>query len=119
MARVSRFSLGSWTRNSEGCIATFDHAGERWSRHFATAGYVQAIADYADAHGAKIVCLSTPETIHRDLQGTREDIDPYVTRQTRIEKQGFDRVAVPEVSILGRIGRTDLILGHTVRPKHV
>jgi hypothetical protein len=112
------FTLGSWSRDLEGCIATFDRDGERWVRHFSQRGYVQAAADYADAHEAKIVTLSTPETIWRDLQGTRAPLFQRRGPQTGVEKQIVDRVDVPELSMLGKIGRRDLLLGWKAQPKH-
>ena len=110
---IKAWSLGSHSRNVEGCIATFDRDGWRWSRQFgAEAGYVQAVADYADEQGAKVVSLSTPETIWRDLQGTRAELTPIVQRVTRVESQPEDIVRTPEVSMLGRIGRLDLLLDY-------
>lgn len=118
MSKKRGWSLGAWSRDQEGCIATFDRDGERWPKSFTQRGYVQAAADYADAHGAKIVTLSTPETIWRDLQGTRAPLTMRRGLQTGIAKPIVDRVDVPELSMLGKIGRRDLLLGWKAQPKH-
>jgi hypothetical protein len=51
------------------------------------------IAAYCDKHDLLVTCLSTPETIHHDLQARR----------------GYMRGFWPEWNILKLIGRTDLI----------
>ena len=111
-------SLGGWTRDIQGCIATFDRDGERWSRQFATRGFIQAAAEYADSEGAKVVTISTPETIWRDLQGTRASLTMRLGPQTGIEKPLDARIDIPERTLLGKIGRRDLLLGWEAQPKH-
>lgn len=104
------WSLGGWTRDVLGCIATYSDGDVR---HFTGKGYVRAAADHADEHGTLIVSLSTPETIYRDLQGTRAHIEPrYDTHQPP------DAIAIPEAAMLGRIGRRELLQGWEARPKH-
>jgi hypothetical protein len=115
---TGKWSPGPWTRNQEGCIATFDRDGERWPASFTQEGYVRAAADYADAHGARIVTLCTPETIWRDLQGTRAPLTMRRGPQSGIEKPLMDRVDVPELTMLAKIGRRDLLLGWDARPRH-
>lgn len=116
MRHLSKF--GSSTRAVDGCIVTFEKDGERWQRHFnqivhtvnrrhknrrktvtgGDAPLLQAI-NYADANNAKIICISSPETIYRDLQGTR---DPSLTERYQ------DGIAFPERPMLGKFGRLDL-----------
>jgi hypothetical protein len=107
MSKLRSWSLGSWSRDIEGCIATFDRDGERWPVFFSQRGYE-----------AKVVTLCTPETIWRDLQGTREVRTMRRGPVTGIEKPLADRVDVPERSMLGKIGRRDLLLGWETQPKH-
>lgn len=104
------FSLGSHTQNALGCIATYDNGDVR---HFHQRDYVRAAAEHADAHSTLIVSLSTPLTIFRDLQGTRGQLEPRHNTT-----QPPDRIAVPEVSMLGKIGRRDLLKGWEAQPKH-
>jgi hypothetical protein len=84
-------------------IATLRRDGETLAVHVAAgsqAGSVRALAAYCDRERWKIVCLSTPITIYRDLQGTRRGLDEHATTHER---------AIPEHTMLGEIGRLDLL----------
>ncbi len=121
-------AFSSATRAEAGCIVTFDRDGERWSRHFYevvhTKGprynrvstrsggmYVDQAIEYADQHDAKIVCISTPATILRDLSGTRAALKSIVGFKTGRETQPPDAVQIPEYFLLGRRKRLDLLFG--------
>lgn len=66
---------------------------------------IEQAAARADELGAKIVSISSPETILRDLQGSRARLEPQVG-----QKHPADMLQLPEVMMLGRIGRADLAL---------
>lgn len=91
-------------RFETGCIAALS---DGVSRHFVGAGKdaTRAAADYCDAHGLKVVCLSTPGTIYRDLQGSRDIAAPH--QADRRGRQAFLRL--PEQGMLNAIGRQDLL----------
>jgi hypothetical protein len=61
---------------------------------------VRAVAAYCDTLGEtwKVQCLSTPRTIMRDLTGVRA-----------IKANGRVMEAMPEVNLLGQVGRRDLL----------
>jgi hypothetical protein len=112
---------GGETRAADGCITTFQledgtiHV-ERFSQLvFSTQGYarvmekvgapfIEQAAARADELGARIVSISTPATIWRDLQGTRAQ-----QKQTGPQTQASDDIQLPERTLLGRIGRLDLL----------
>ena len=111
---MRRSSFGGYTRAKDGCIVTFRMPdGSLEVRRFSVVithirrrmhrdqGYVQQAIDWADEHEAKIVCISSPETILRDLQGTREQLEP-----TQGKKHPSDSVFMPEKAMLK--GRMDL-----------
>lgn len=117
-----RSPFGSYTRATDGCIVTFQlENGERIVERFAqilrtTYGYAKVLkkegdpyleqaAQRADELGAQIVCISTPDTILRDLKGTRDRLGEV--GDTRNRNSG---VRLPESSMLGKIGRLDLLL---------
>ncbi len=124
-ARETNYFGGS-TRAVDGCIVTFElpngdvrvehfnqlvrTTGKRtWRRESIVEGepYVEQAAQRADELEAKIISLSTPQTILTDLQGSR------VPLKARRLIQGYeppppDMVAFPEAMMLGAIGRIDL-----------
>lgn len=78
----------------------------------------RAIAAAVDRLGAdwKIVALSTPHSIYRDLQGTR---NYHVDNDDRHPGQGRKSAADPrtaEMTALGRIGRLDLLAPLSLTP---
>lgn len=108
-------AFGSYSRAQYGCIVTFLMPdGSTEVKHFSSVlhairrklirdrGYIEQVIDWADEHEAKVTCISTPETILRDLQGTREILEPQ-----RKQKHAADIVSFPERSVLR--GRTDLL----------
>ena len=128
--RQSSDSFGGWTRAMDGCIVTFlledgstrvEHFNQmvnegetvtiksrqkRWKRTRKVVGEpaVEQACARADQLGAKIVTISSPSTILRDLQGTRADLQPRNPRKPITE-----RLQLPEHILLGRAGRIDLL----------
>lgn len=107
-------------RFETGCIATLTDGERVFTQHFTGNGAeaTQAVADFCDAHGFRIVTLSTPTSIYRDLQGTRAPLTVRTGRVTGEEKPLNDRVDVPELNMLGKIGRRDLLLGWERKSRH-
>jgi hypothetical protein len=111
------FAFGSQTRAADGCIVTFelpngDLVTERFNEIVRTRGshwqrastredgpYVKQAAARADELGAKITCISTPQTILTDLKGTRGSLDDTGVRNA---------IWYPEIYMLGKIKRLDL-----------
>jgi hypothetical protein len=96
-------------RHETGVIATLPDGKRSFAEHFVGVNTIatRAIADHCDTFGLKIVCLSTPETIYRDLQGDRHhDTDQVRAGDHRAPRDG---VTTPETIMLGRIGRLDLL----------
>lgn len=95
-------------RFATGMIATLrmSHGALR-AQHFTGTGTeaTRAVAAFCDTHGARIVSLCTPDTIYRDLQGSRA-IDVWTAQRRRRREH---RVDLPEDRILAAIGRTDLL----------
>ncbi len=117
---------GGSTRAADGCIATFELPdGEilveqftqlvrtsqkrTWKRasHVEGAPYIEQAAQRADELGARIISLSTPQTILTDLQGTRVPLRAKRLRQGE-EPQPSAAVPFPETLMLSGIGRVDL-----------
>lgn len=125
---ILKSPFGGDTRAQDGVIATLELDGERFCIHrsqvihshglyrgIAARAYwrrsvktpkessVQQIIDYCDKTGAKIVCLSTPDTILRDLQGTRAELEIRPGKKNMSEE-----IHYPEKAMLGK--RLDLLL---------
>jgi hypothetical protein len=116
--------FGSETKAADGCIVTFRLAdGAIQVEHFTQqttskgtlhtrvrtkigASYLEQAVARADELGARIVTISTPTTILRDLGGTRAQ-----------QREGMrsDELQLPELRMLGQIGRTDLLVESTDR----
>ena len=100
MPALSYLSLGSTERKNVGAIVTVREleSAVRMVMHEkgTTAEALTAVCDRLDRlHGDwRVLCISTPATIHRDLQGTRL-------------KQEMDALDIPERVMLARIGRID------------
>lgn len=97
-------------RADYGVIATLDD-GSVIVRKGTPTDALLAVADYCDVHGFKIRTLSSPETIYRDLQGTRDGLsdterggplNPHNTHRSQL-------LALPEFNMVARIGRSDLL----------
>ncbi len=72
--------------------------------------YILQAATRADELGAKILCISSPQTIVTDMQGTRAALKG---RDVRGSKRGErhqipNDIRFPEMRLLGNIGRVDL-----------
>ncbi len=106
-------AFGGETRAVDGCITTFElpdgtilterfrqilhtktRGGGRKTTRSGGGTYLEQAVDRADELGAKILCISTPQTILTDLQGDRS---------MRNTENPF-----PEPHMLGRLGRQDL-----------
>jgi hypothetical protein len=113
---MSRTTFGSYSRARDGCIVTFKMPdGTLEVRRFTTLvsdsstrklwreekDHRQQAIEWADEHGARIQSISTPETILRDLQGTRAPLEPNGNQTHPPEVVNF-----PERNILA--GRSDL-----------
>lgn len=126
---ATKYYFGSQTRAQDGCIVTFalqngetrvEHftrlvrtRGARRKVSFEGAPTTEQAAARADELGAKIVSISTPETILRDLRGTRAQLT--VNRTGRpgsrdgMQQTVGQSIHLPENSMLGKIGRLDLL----------
>ncbi len=113
------------TRAVDGCIATFElpdgttqteHFNQlvsrkqkgKWNRTVTRIGdnYLTQVVDRADELDAKVLCISTPQTILIDLQGTRRPM-------TAISVQHRDDTPFPEIRLLAKKGRVDLFKAPT------
>jgi hypothetical protein len=117
---------GAETRAADGCIVTFLLASgetqvESFTQKTISRGgyytrvrtrigttYIEQAAARADALGARVLSISTPTTILRDLDGTREELEPH-------SDQGYvrDELQMPERRMLSGIGRLDLLVQPT------
>lgn len=126
---TSSSKFGGDSRARDGCIVTYELPdGQIYVKQFSqlvhtSGGYARVVtvtgesrikqaADWADAHDAKILSISTPDTILRDLDGTRATINDKkvagggIRRGT--DQSPAERTDFPERAILGKIGRRDL-----------
>ena len=105
MARAAShgFGITAGQRFATGCIVTFS---DGTARHFTGEGLAatRSAAEYADTHALRIVAISTPQTIYRDLHGNREQLVTDSDKATR-----STNLNLPETRMLGRIGRLDLL----------
>ncbi len=122
--------FGSETRAQDGCIVTFElKNGEilverfsqlvhtKWRDGTKTAltegdPYTKQAAVRADELGAKILSISTPQTILTDLQGTRASLEAKPTGveglRGGMQLGPANDVPFPEIRMLGKIGRHEL-----------
>jgi hypothetical protein len=103
-------SLPPNERFAAGCIATLTDGERTFSQHFTGEGSeaVQAVAAFCDRHGVRVLCLSTPATIYRDLQGHRREELPRKQRRVTAIGTRPETLRLPEPAMLSRIGRRDL-----------
>ena len=118
--RRKQSSFSGETRAVDGCIVTFElpdgtvyterfnqlmsrKQKSKWNRTVTRIGdnYLTQVVKRADELGAKVLCISTPQTILTDLQGTRRSM---VTQSVRHR----DETPFPEIRLLGKVGRGDL-----------
>jgi hypothetical protein len=98
-------------RIATGVTATLIRDGRTHSQHFAGNGTdsTRAVADYCDRHGYRVVCLSNPSTIYRDLQGSRAQVKTNGGDSWFYARPPVNDLATPEAFMLGKIHRTDLL----------
>lgn len=98
--RAATLILSGDERKAWGCTVTAheQESGERIVLYRAGRGALAAICSTLDALEGdwRVASFSTPETIYRDLQGTRY-------------REWGDEMQYPEVAALGHIGRLDLL----------
>jgi hypothetical protein len=109
-------SYGGYTRAKDGCIVTFLMPdGSTEVQHFSSVVRerrhtyprttifdrrpMDLVIEWADEHEAKILSISSPDTILRDLQGTRAPLEAKGN-----QKHPADVVLFPEYSMLGSRG---------------
>jgi hypothetical protein len=121
---MHRSKFSGYSRGTDGCIVTFRMPDDSIEvRHFSSihrtknrsgkrglrtlirdTGYAQQAIAWADEHEAKVICISTPETILRDLQGTRVMLERKPTGHDglygRMQQHPSDVVHYPERAML-------------------
>jgi hypothetical protein len=118
MTRAPELSIRGEDRKAYGAIFSLRHAetGETTAVHLVGARIdcARRIAALIDATGEawRVVCVSTPESIYRDLQGSRNlpaglRIHPASGREIS-EPHEFEPLS-GERQTFGRIGRLDLL----------
>lgn len=112
MDRQHAIRLGPTEREKYGVIATLeDGDGRRFAEQFVGRNATAVVVVLCRAKGWRIVSLSTPETIYRDLQGTRE---PLNRDERGSRAKGYaslpDRVNRPEVAMLAKLKAGDLLV---------
>ena len=126
---MSKSTFSGYERAKWGCIVTFRLPDDTIHvKHFSTIireqnrhgkngprvtfrdqQYVAQAVDWADQHDATIISISTPETILRDLQGTRAKLQPQRTghpdgRRGGMQLHPEDAVRFPERWMLKKRG---------------
>lgn len=106
MPRTARHGFGITTgqRFETGVTVTFS---DGTARHF-TGSARDALTDaaaHADSRDLRVRTISTPQTIYRDLHGTREQLDT-----DKDKKHRSTGTNTPEARMLGMIGRKDLLV---------
>lgn len=110
--RIAPMTITPAQRFATGVIATMIAAdGTTHTLHFTGEGSdaVRACAAYCDAHAYRVVTLSSPLTIYRDLQGWRRNDTPTNRRRVASTEKVDDKLQLPEPFMLGLIGRRDLL----------
>ena len=125
---MSKNTFSGYERAKWGCIVTFRLPDDTIQvRHFSTVireqnrhgkkgprttfrdqPYVAQAVDWADQHDATIISISTPETIVRDLKGTRATLKAHRTgregRRGGMQLHPEDAVRFPERWMLKKRG---------------
>lgn len=113
MRRVPAIFPSQDERRKYGCIATLERDHERLSKQFRGTDAVRQVVAYCRENGWRIVCLSTPGTIYRDLQGTREDLyERERFRSTGIATRP-EGARLPERSMLTKAEADELLVPRT------
>jgi hypothetical protein len=100
-----------YTALGSGLVATLRRGDEVQTVHFGGGTPREALAQLVgrcDAEGWRIVCISTPTTILRDLAGSREYHAGGTNAHPSV-RDGSD-VATPERSLLNHVHRLDLLI---------
>lgn len=92
-----------------GCNATLIRRGELVSFHFPGPAAVAKCAAHCDRFGYRVVTLSTPRTIYRDLQGTRQTLSDWNEHTEGRTGNRMIQRNTPEPKLLASIGRLDLL----------
>ncbi len=102
-SRHMELSITVGKRFQTGILATLTRDERLSTIHVVghTRDALRVLADLCDAAGYKIVCISTPATIFRDLHGSRN-----VGKRKHGDTM---REVLPEARLLKDIGRLDLI----------
>lgn len=96
-------------RFETGMIATLVGDDVVTAKHFVGEGMsaLADIIDFCDRHSLKVRCLSTPDSIYRDLQGSRAQRG--TSRKVDLSlPEAPEVVRYPEQAMLGKWGRADL-----------
>lgn len=98
--RARELGISALDRRAAGGVVTLREvaSGATLVRHVKGRAWATGIAELADSLPGdwRVVSISTPATVYRDLQGTRKH--PWT-----------DSVQFPEAGILGKIDRLDLL----------
>lgn len=103
--RVRYGFITTW-ENEDGARHTFHRTGPIFSTLLALCDYVTALDP-----SLRLISYSTPNTIFSDLSGT--------ARADRVSRNGKRQVhALPEMTLLARIGREELLHPSLAREEH-
>lgn len=102
----SKKLLNPEQRKEVGFLVTLVRGDEERTMHVTgpRKASLREVAELCDREGWLVQSLSTPESILRDLQGSRQ----YAENARR---KAQDALALTESSMLGGIGRVDLFVG--------
>ena len=95
---IKRLIMSGDERKRLGVIVQFENG---ISKQFTGGDTTRQAAAFADQYETKISVISSPDTIYRDMQGTRR---PIVQTKRQIQ----DTMFLPELRTLSSIGRKDL-----------
>ena len=108
MTRLPELPGHTTTITAMGVNVTLVRDGESAAFHFPGSTAMRDLAAFCDRYGYTVACISTPRTIYRDLQGTREALAD-LTAGNPHEKHRSGQLNTPEAAALSRIGRKDLL----------
>lgn len=110
MPRLASRLVSPSLRLATGCIATLVRDGGVTTRHFP--GGAVAVAEFCDRDGWRVLTYSTPDSIWRDVQGSRSYTKRgrrYANAPGRSPASIQNAVSCPERLAFGRIGRLDVL----------
>ena len=85
-----------------------------WQMHFGGLSALVDAIEYADEHATKVCVISNPETIARDLEGSRAREQSTVGSKYVKSDVAFD---APEDRMLRGLGRLDLLERRVPEPR--